>query len=103
MNLINKHNPVYVPFQSPEVYATCSVEINGEYAHALGTDPRCQSTVPPHGSHHVCQRDSLGHRTSVHCSVGVSYQSIGECHTAQTVPSLWFQERVFTLKMLSFG
>lgn len=55
-------------------------------------DPRCQSTVPPHGSHHVCQRDSLGHRTSVHCSVGVSYQSIGECHTAQTVRHFGFKK-----------
>lgn len=58
--------------QSSEVHASCRVEATGEYAYALGADQRCFCTVSHHRSHHLCQWDTMGCWTHLHCTVGVS-------------------------------
>src|SRR5258705_10110504 len=65
-----------VCFQCFEIYAPCSDETTGKHAHALGTNQRCESPVPHHWCHYLRERNSMGHRACVHCSVGVSSVSL---------------------------
>ena len=69
---------VYFVLQSSEVYATRCSETSGKHANAMGTDQRCACVVPHHWSHHLCQRNPLGDRACVYCTVGVSV-SVERC------------------------
>lgn len=64
--------PLSVLLQCPQVHASCSDEVAGEYAHAVGADQGRAYHLPHHGRHHLCQRDSLGCGAYLLGSVGVS-------------------------------
>lgn len=57
--------------QCPQIHAPCCIEATGKHAYALGTDPRRASLVSHHWSDFFCERNSLGHRASLHFTVGV--------------------------------
>ena len=58
-------------FGRVKVYASRGVETHGEHADALGADPRLPSAIPHHRSHHLRQRNPMGHRTSLSRTMGL--------------------------------
>ena len=67
-------------FGRVKVHASRGVETDGEHADAVGTNPRLPSALPHHRSHHLRQRNPLGHRTSLSRAMGlhVDHDETGE-------------------------
>lgn len=93
----------HVSFQSIKVHATCRSEALREHADAMGTDQRCKSPLPHYRGHYVYQWDSLGSRTHLCGSVGVSCKlsfGIWHCFTFCYQSS---QRCVYCFKTLSYN